>query len=192
MAYDDSSYNGNILCSNFDSKNNIINPPSEMGWFFYVLYGHMWDEVDQLISQMLLDFTPLYCSEEILNLFAKQCRIQRDEKWTNEEFRAVVCLNYYETIILAGMEYVFNNLRVVGVAPETGNIIIEKSYKGFRASNKNITNELTSNQFILNHTMETSSKKDLLIYVPNGINISLVEFMCDYLPFNFEMIIYDN
>ena len=192
MAYDGSSYNGDIICSNFDKKNNIMNPPSEMGWFFYKIYGYSFDDIDDLINQMIFDFSPLICDVSLLEAYGKDCRVDRDPSWSDDEFRAIICLNWYETILLAGMEYVFNNLRVVGVTPKTGHITIEKDYQGFRASNEYITNELTSDKNTLNHTLNVTSGNDLIIYVPNGVNIPLIEFMINYIPFNFKMIIYVN
>ena len=191
MAYDGTSYNGDIICRNFDKKNNIMNPPSEQGWFFYKLYGYCFDDIDELINQMIFDFSPLRCHETLLEAYGKDCRIDRDPNWSDDEFRAIICLNWYETILLAGMEYVFNNLQIVGVTPETGDIIIETYYQGFRASNQHITNELTSDKNTLNHTLNLTTGNDLVIYVPNGVNTPLIEFMIDYIPFNFEMIMYD-
>ena len=192
MAYDNSSYNGDMLCKKWDKENNPMNPPSSAGWFHYINDGTSFDDIDDLISQLRLDNSPYTCDSSLLNAFARDKKVIRDPAWSEDEYRAVICLETYVHILRRGLKNILNKLRVVGVTPETGDILVEKAYSGFRASNEFITNELTSDKFIMNDSLEVATDEGFIVKVPDGVNTDLVQFICDYVPYNCQMIEYES
>lgn len=62
MAYDGSSLYGDIICDDFyDTQNNLMNPPSDVGFFFYKIIGGAFDRMSEICSNFLNDCDVLTC-----------------------------------------------------------------------------------------------------------------------------------
>ena len=62
MAYDGSSLYGDIVCDDYyDTQNNLMNPPSDVGFFFYKIVGGAFDRMSEICSNFLNDCDVLTC-----------------------------------------------------------------------------------------------------------------------------------
>lgn len=62
MAYDGTSLYGDIICDDYyDLQNNLMNPPSDVGFFFYKIVGGAFDRMSEICSNFLNDCDVLTC-----------------------------------------------------------------------------------------------------------------------------------
>ena len=183
MAYDDSSFHGDLICDNYPEENNIMNPPNDSGWFLYNLEGKSFDYISDLISQLSLDLTPVRCDNSYLPVFGEEVKLKKDPAWTDEQYRALILIRWYNIMTVKGLETVLNKLYFSVLDESTGYITCDYSKVGFRVSNENIENELVSNETVENDLLTSSSGSIIHINVPLGVDTSLIEFLMDYLPY---------
>ena len=63
MAYDNTSVNGDEITDYYyDIENNLMNPPSPVGYFIYKIVGGCFDWLDDLINQFRIDMSVLDCN----------------------------------------------------------------------------------------------------------------------------------
>ena len=63
MAYDNSStYGDEISDYYYDIENNLMNPPSPVGYFLYKVVGGCFDWLDELVNQFRIDLSILDCN----------------------------------------------------------------------------------------------------------------------------------
>lgn len=63
MAYDNTSVNGDEIADYYyDIENNLMNPPSPVGYFLYKVVGGCFDWLDELINQFRIDLSVLDCN----------------------------------------------------------------------------------------------------------------------------------
>ena len=63
MAYDNSStYGDEISDYYYDIENNLMNPPSPVGYFIYKIVGGCFDWLDELVNQFRIDLSILDCN----------------------------------------------------------------------------------------------------------------------------------
>ena len=63
MAYDNTSVNGDEISDYYyDIENNLMNPPSPVGYFLYKVVGGCFDWLDELINQFRIDMSVLDCN----------------------------------------------------------------------------------------------------------------------------------
>lgn len=63
MAYDGSSLVGDSICEDYyDISNNLMNPESSVGYFFYKIIGGAFDDLYKLVNQFRIDLSLLDCN----------------------------------------------------------------------------------------------------------------------------------
>jgi hypothetical protein len=114
MSYGDNGtvdlYYGDLLKDFFDQKNNMVNPPSDVGFFLYNLFGKTFDDIQDIINQMLLNTDPVTCELPYLSIIATEWGLKRCPTWGDDKWRAVVIYYYYNLETIAGIEFVLNLL----------------------------------------------------------------------------------
>ncbi|MDO5827309.1 MAG: hypothetical protein Q4Q19_03505 [Methanobrevibacter sp.] len=69
MAYDDTSFYGDMIVDEYDDKNNLMNPASPVGYLFYHLLGDGFDAMSDMCSKFLNDLSVLSCDSSSLDNF---------------------------------------------------------------------------------------------------------------------------
>lgn len=69
MAYDNSSFYGDMIFDEYDDKNNLMNPETPVGFLFYILLGYGFDRMSDMSSQFLNDLSILSCSASSLDKY---------------------------------------------------------------------------------------------------------------------------
>jgi hypothetical protein len=114
MSYGDNGsidlYYGDLLVDFFDQENNMVNPPSDVGFFLYNLFGKALDDAQNIINQMLLNTDPVTCESPYLSIIAMEWGLKRCPSWGDDKWRAVVIYYYYNLETIAGIEFVLNLL----------------------------------------------------------------------------------
>lgn len=187
MAYDGSSISGDMICSMLDEENNFMNPPNDIGWFVYNLVGKGFDEISDRVGQMVLDLSPIRCDDSYLDMLARELHIKRDPNWSNDEYRAIIILNTYNTMTVAGLEYVLNMIALTETSESDGYITVSYTGAGFRASEEGTEYELSSEQDEDLDLLADVTTEIMQIKIPDGINRDLIMFIKDYLPYEVNL-----
>lgn len=69
MAYDNTSFYGDIICDDYDEKNNFMNPVSPVGFFFYHILGDGFDTMSEMCNKFLNDLNILSADADSLDKF---------------------------------------------------------------------------------------------------------------------------
>ena len=69
MAYDGSSFYGDLICDEYDEQNNFINPESPTGYYIYCILGYGFDMMSDMCSQFMNDFDILTADTKGLDDF---------------------------------------------------------------------------------------------------------------------------
>jgi hypothetical protein len=103
-----SLYYGDMLCDKFDQDNNMVNPPSNVGWYLYNLFGFSFDTIQLKLSNMLLNLCPITCELAYLDIIAQEFGLKRKDCWSDEKWRALIIHYYYNLETVKGIELVLN------------------------------------------------------------------------------------
>jgi hypothetical protein len=188
MAYNDYSMSGDMISSMLDEENNFMNPPSDTGWFIYNLVGRSFDNISDRAGQMVLDLNPIRCDDSYLDMLARELNIKRDPNWSNEEYRAVIILNTYNTMTVKGLEYVLNMIALTETSESDSYITISYTGAGFRASEEDYEYELSSEKDEENDLLADVTTEIMQIKIPEGVNRDLIMFIKDYLPYEVNLV----
>ena len=69
MAYDGSSFYGDLICDEYDEDNNFMNPESPTGYYIYYILGYGFDMMSDMCSQFMIDFSILTADTKGLDKF---------------------------------------------------------------------------------------------------------------------------
>ena len=69
MAYDNTSFYGDMITDEYDDHNNFMNPPSSTGFYVYHILGDSFDKMSDMCSQFLNDFSILSADTRGLDNF---------------------------------------------------------------------------------------------------------------------------
>lgn len=69
LAYDDTSWYGDLLVDEYDDKNNFMTPESPVGYYVYKLVGGSIDKMQEMSSKFLNDFSILSADASSLDYF---------------------------------------------------------------------------------------------------------------------------
>lgn len=69
MAYDDTSFYGDIVFDEYDDKGNFINPMTSAGFYVYHILGDGFDSMSDMCSKFLNDFSILSCDASSLDKY---------------------------------------------------------------------------------------------------------------------------
>jgi len=189
--FSENSLHGDLICDLFDEENNVMNPPSDAGWFFYNLIGKSLDKVSEIHNQSILNRSPVRCEDSYLDLLAQNMGLKRDLNWSNDEFRAYLILHYYNTRTKAGLEYALNQIAIIDASELTGYITVSYSEPWFKYSDRFVDHELASDRFEDNDLIDQETTNVVRIEIPPGVNIDLMVFISQFLGFDVEVIKYD-
>jgi hypothetical protein len=177
-----SSY-GEMIAAMYDEKNNFMNPPSDTGWFIYNLYGKSFDDISDMVGQMVLNLNPIRCDDSYFDMLARELQIKRDPNWSNDEYRAVIILNTYNTMTVKGLEYVLDMIALTETSESDGYITVSYTGVGFRASEEDKEYELSSEEDEEYDLLADVTTELMQIKIPPGVNRDLIMFIKDYLPY---------
>lgn len=183
LAYDNSSPSGDQICTFYDEENNIMNPPSDFGWFIYNLYGKSFDYLNDFLSEMLLNLSPIRCDYSYLDLLAKEFGIKKNPNWSDDEYRAYIIINTYNVMTVAGLEYVLNQIALTETDETTGEIKVTYQTNNFKTSDKTKDNQLVSDKYNDRGLLGDSTEEIVTIKVPSNVNYEIIEFIVENLPY---------
>lgn len=69
MAYDDTSFYGDMIFDEYDDKNNLMNPETPVGFLFYHILGDGFDKMSDMCSKFLNDFNILSADASSLDKY---------------------------------------------------------------------------------------------------------------------------
>ena len=69
MSYDGSSLSGDLLCDEYDDKNNFMIPETPTGYYVYKVIGSALDMMQEMTSKFLRDYDILSSDGRSLDLF---------------------------------------------------------------------------------------------------------------------------
>jgi hypothetical protein len=134
-----SLYYGDMLCDNFDEENNMINPPSDTGFFLYNLFGFIFDSSRDNLTNILKNIDPITCELVFLDKIAEEFPLKRRSEWSDEYWRALVIYYYYNFETIKGIEYVINRIYDYYNKNENDDIVeveVDGYYSSFYVSDK--------------------------------------------------------
>lgn len=65
----ESNFYGDMIVDEYDEQNNLMNPPSPVGFLFYILLGTGFDSMSEMCSKFLNDFSILSCDGSSLDKY---------------------------------------------------------------------------------------------------------------------------
>ena len=99
MAYDDTSFNGDLIVDEYDDHNNFVGTNTPMGYLVYHLLGDGFDLMAEQCSKFMNDFSILSASASSLdNFWGVSYNMPRptlpnsERKLTDEEYRVYLYL----------------------------------------------------------------------------------------------------
>lgn len=69
MAYDNTSFYGDMIFDEYDDKNNLMNPETPVGFLFYHILGDGFDKMSDMSSKFLNDFSILSADASSLDKY---------------------------------------------------------------------------------------------------------------------------
>ena len=69
MAYDNTSFYGDMIFDGYDDKNNLMNPETPVGFLFYHILGDGFDKMSDMSSKFLNDFSILSADASSLDKY---------------------------------------------------------------------------------------------------------------------------
>lgn len=69
MAYDNTSFYGDMIFDEYDDKNNLMNPETPVGFLFYHIIGDGFDKMSDMSSKFLNDFSILSADASSLDKY---------------------------------------------------------------------------------------------------------------------------
>nr|WP_302577952.1 hypothetical protein [Methanobrevibacter arboriphilus] len=184
LYYDNSSPNGNIICGMYELHDNIMNPENPVGYFLYILWGGVFDDIQENWNQELQNMSPVRCDPSYLDLFAKEYNLKRDSEWSDDEYRAIILLNKYGINSIAGFEYYLNMLNQFDVDNNNEKVRVEFLETGFLVSDENTEHEVVSSSEE-DKDLLVENKVQIIVKAPKNFNVSLLEFIQQFLPYDF-------
>jgi hypothetical protein len=179
MSYGDKDggdlYYGDLLVDFFDQDNNMVNPPSDAGWFLYNLFGKALDSSMEAINQMLLNTDPITCEPQYLEIIAQEFRVKRDPDWNDEYWRAVIISYYYNLETIAGIEFVLNQISRYynrDLQIELFPIVVEDDRSNFSISDKFVSLSACGDKF---EERDIFTENELYINLTNNPHNNLID-----------------
>lgn len=114
MAYDDTSFYGDLICDEYDEKNNLMNPISPVGFYFYHILGDGFDAMSDMCSKFLNDFSILSADSSSLDKYwgvsynLPRPSLPSGRKLSDEEYRVYLYLRNCRLITVEDILINFN------------------------------------------------------------------------------------
>lgn len=164
MAYDDTSFYGDMIVNDYDEQNNFMNPVSPMGFLVYHLLGDGFDMMTEACTDFLNDISVLTANVKGLdNFWGISYNLPRpilnSEPISDEEYKVYLYLRNCRLLTREDLEICFNNCFAVGdytvyFSEETNylNVVDHNHYESLVTDESNLAkNNLdVSNEYIIN------------------------------------------
>lgn len=112
MSYDNTSFYGDIIASEYDDNNNFMNPESPFGYFVYKIIGGGFDQMDEMITQFMNNTSILTCDTKFINIYGRYWNLPRptinNRLLTDEEYRVYLYLKKCRLITIQDLRINFN------------------------------------------------------------------------------------
>lgn len=114
MAYDNTSFYGDMITDEYDDQNNFINPPKPTGFYVYHILGDSFDKMSDMCSQFLNDFSILSADTRGLdNFWGVSYNLERPtlpsgRLLNDDEYRIYLYLRNCRLITMQDIEINFN------------------------------------------------------------------------------------
>lgn len=98
MAYDDTSFNGDLIVDEYDDKNNFIGTITSSGFYVYHILGDSFDLMAEQCSQFMQDFSILTASASSLDNFwgvsynMPRPKLPSERELSDDEYRVYLYL----------------------------------------------------------------------------------------------------
>ena len=117
MAYDDTSFYGDLITDEYDIENNPLNPESPFGFYIYKILGNGFDTMSDISAQFLDDSSVLSCLDKFIPMYGRYWGLERpkidDRYLTDEEYRVYLYLKKCRLLTMQDLEICFNNCMTV-------------------------------------------------------------------------------
>lgn len=179
MAYDDSSFYGDLICNDYDEQNNFINPPSPMGFLVYILLGYGLDLMTDYCNQFMNDTSILTADTRGLdNFWGISYNMPRPSingrLLTDEEYKIYLYLRNCRLMTREDIETCFN--KCFGIDDYTVYFSYETNYMGLVdhnnyesldtvSSNLKKNSEDSSNEYIIDFANSSTDVQTLQGYL---------------------------
>ena len=115
MAYDNSSFYGDLICDlEYDDKNNFMNTRTPLGFYVYCILGYSFDLMSEYCNQFMNDTSILTANTKGLdNFWGVSYNMPRpkinNRYLTDEEYKIYLYLRNCQLITREDIEICFNN-----------------------------------------------------------------------------------
>lgn len=209
MAYDDTSFYGDMVVDEYDEKNNLMNPVSPTGYLFYHLIGDGFDAMSDMCSKFLNDCSVLSCAASSLdNFWGVSYGLQRPalpesgRLLTDDEYRVYLYLSNCRLLTVEDIIINFNKCfgfedYEIFLTQETH--YLETVDHTHYAAEENISSNIrknntdTSKHYITTHNSDEDTEtfeslislveeKEVIINIPsNEVSREFLEFMTPFI-----------
>jgi hypothetical protein len=183
--YDKTSPNGDLLCDMSELKHNLMLPENPVGFFIYKSTGGAYDKIEENHYNELINLTPLKCDPSYLELFGLGKKLKRKAEWSDEEYRALILLNYIDITTIKGLENYFKALVDTQENSQNDKVNLTLLDSGFKYSDETEDNHLCSDE---TEYIVLIQEVGIIIIVdlPSSISNELFEFIAQYLGYNIQ------
>lgn len=164
MAYDDTSFYGDLIVNDYDEQNNFMNPVSPMGFYVYHILGDGFDKMSEYCTEFLNDISVLTANVKGLdNFWGISYNLPRPlingEPISDEEYKVYLYLRNCRLLTREDLEICFNNCFAVEdytvyFSEETNylSVVDHNHYESLVTDGSNLAkNNLdVSNEYIIN------------------------------------------
>ena len=164
MAYDDTSFYGDLIVNDYDEQNNFMNPVSPMGFYVYHILGDGFDLMSEYCTEFLNDISVLTANVKGLdNFWGISYNLPRPilngEPISDEEYKVYLYLRNCRLLTREDLEICFNSCFAVEdytvyFSEETNylNVVDHNHYESLVTDESNLAkNNLdVSNEYIIN------------------------------------------
>ena len=209
MAYDDTSFWGDMIVDEYDEKNNLMNPVSPTGYLFYHLIGGGFDAMSDMCSTFLNDCSVLSCEASSLDKFwgvsyslPRPTLPESGRLLTDDEYRVYLYLSNCRLLTVEDIIINFNkcfsvNDFAISLSKETHYLetVDHTHYAADESISSNITknNTDTSKHYITNHEsdddtetfeslLSTVQESETIVNIPpNSWSREFLDFLEQYI-----------
>jgi hypothetical protein len=166
----------------YDKSNNIMNPPSSLGYFVYKVFGGALDDLQIIKNQTFMNLDPVKCESRFLDILGKQIGLKRGT-YNDLKYRVLIILEMYCTKTVQGLKNTLDKILDIfdyeNLGGEEIQVIVNKSK--FRYSDKTKTNELASDRNTESGDILEPDKSITIVYPVNVVPQEIKDLINDYI-----------
>ncbi|WP_157077588.1 hypothetical protein [Methanobrevibacter curvatus] len=166
----------------YDKSNNIMNPPSPLGFFIYKVFGVALDNLEIIENEDLMNIDPVKCTNKFLDILGTNIGLKRGN-YNDLKYRVLLILEMYCTKTVQGLKNTLDKIMDIWEYEDLGGeeiqVIVNKSK--FRYSDKTKTNELASDKNTESGDILEPDKSITIVYPVNVVPQEIKDLINDYL-----------